>query len=99
MNHVDSLFHVAFTISLIIFIALAFSSFGYVKERYPHYWPERRTAFVPSVDLLYNSYLLLCFLVRRDYKALGDQVLDTRADNARLCLIFLLIAGLLVNFD
>jgi hypothetical protein len=88
-----------FSILLIIFVVLALRSFDYVKDRYPNYWPERRTPFVPSIDLLYNTYLLLRFLVRRDYKALGDQVLDKRADNARLCLILLLIWGLLVQFD
>jgi hypothetical protein len=98
MHDIDSLANDAFMIFLIVFIVLAARSFDYVKDRYPNYWRERRTAFVPSVDLLYNSYLLLRFLVRRDYKALGDQALDKRADNARLCLILLLIVGLLIQF-
>lgn len=98
----DNLHHIASglvgfgtALVLIIFFVYAYKTFTYVDRQHADYWQQRRGPFLPSIDLLYNSYMLLGFLLRRDYKALGDSALDKLADNARLFLIVSLILCIL----
>ena len=77
-------------LAVLIFVIYAYKTFTYVAQQHADYWAQRRGPYLPSIDLLYNSYMLLGFLLRRDYKALGDSALDKLADNARLLLILTL---------
>jgi len=86
-------------IVLVIFCVYGVRTFKYVGRQHASYWPERRGPFLPAIDLLYNAYLLVTFLIRRDYKALGDPALDKLADNARLGLIAVLFVLLFAVLD
>jgi hypothetical protein len=86
-------------IVIIVFCIYGVRTFKYVGKQHSSYWPERRGPFLPAIDLLYNAYLLLAFLIRRDYKALQDPALDKLADNARLALIAVLFVILFAALD
>jgi hypothetical protein len=90
------------TLGWIVIIVSCFygaKTFKYVGRQHPGYWSEQRGAFLPTIDLLYNSYLLVIFLIRRDYKALQDPALDKLADNARFALIGALFVFVFAALD
>jgi hypothetical protein len=91
----DTLLNAATAIAVFVFLIFAYKTFTYVDRRHADYWRERRGPFLPAIDLLYNSYLLLGFLLRRDYKTLEDSALDKLADNTRLLLIFSMLLCIL----
>ena len=80
----------------VAFLVYGLKTFSYISRQYPSYWQERRGPHL--IDFLFNSYLLLMLLLRRDYKSLQDARLDKLADKAWLmlgCLIVIAFGSLI----
>ena len=93
-------FAVRFASLLIVvaFLVYGLKTFSYISRQYPSYWQERRGPHLPAIDFLFNSYLLLMLLLRRDYKSLQYARLDKLADKAWLmlgCLIVIAFGSLI----
>ncbi len=86
-------------IVLVVSCVFGVKAFKYVDSRHPNYWPERRGPFLPAIDLLNNIYLFVIFLIRLDYKAFNDPVLDKLAHRARFGLIASLIVLVVAALD